>query len=167
MCAPMAFMIAAAVASAASSYKNAQAEKQAAKYQAQVAGNNAKAAEQQAVDALQRGDMASQQVRRKYDQLGGTQRAAMAARGLDIGEGSALSILEDTAYFGELDQRTVRANAAREAWGYRVQGSNFQANSMFLQSQSDNTNPLMSAGLSLLGSSGQVAGKWYGSKGPG
>lgn len=165
MCGPMAPMIAMAIASAASAYKAAKAEKAAAQYQAQVAGNNAKASEQQAVDALQRGDMAAMNTRRKYDQLGGTQRAALAARGIDIGEGSALSILEDTAYFGELDQRTVRANAAREAWGYRVQGSNQQANAIFLQSQSDNTNPLMAAGTSLLGSASSVAGKWYGSKG--
>ena len=45
----------------------------------------------------------------------------MAANGVDLSSGSPLDILGDTAMYGELDALTIRSNAEREAYGYRVQ----------------------------------------------
>ena len=166
MCEPTTIIMAvSAVVGALGAYQGAESQKAAATYQSQVAANNAKVSEWQAQDALQRGQVARQDTRRKYAALEGTQRAGLAARGLDISEGSALSILEDTQYFGELDMGTVSNNAAREAWGYRVQASNQTANASMLKAQADATNPMFAAGASLLSSGGSVARQWYGTKG--
>lgn len=158
--------IAMAAITAVSAYSQAQNQKNQAEYQSQVAANNAKTAEWQAEDAKARGDQAAQDMRRKYAALMGTQRAALAARGLDISDGSANAVLQDTSFFGDWDERAVRANAAREAWGYRVRAQNFQSDAVFAQGTADAINPLLSAGLAaggtlFAGGDSSVASKWY------
>jgi Pyruvate/2-oxoacid:ferredoxin oxidoreductase gamma subunit len=122
MCWPL---IVVAAISAVSAYQASQTRKDQARYQSQVAENNRQVAEWQAADAKERGDAAAASVRRKYAGLQGTQTASLAARGLDISEGSANAILTDTDFFGDYDQRVTKANAAREAWGFKVRASNF------------------------------------------
>lgn len=96
---------------------------QAGRYQKQVADYNAAVADIQANDTIARGDEAVRRQRVATKQLIGAQRASMAAQGQDLGDpdSSAGQLQEDTAYLGELDAQTIRLNAAREAWGYRVQ----------------------------------------------
>jgi hypothetical protein len=162
-----------AAVSAYGAYSQSQSRQDMAEYQSKVAENNAKVAEWQAQDAESRGDRAAQETRRKYAALMGTQRAELASRGLDISDGSANATLQDTAYFAEYDETLTRANAAREAWGYRVRGANFTGDANMLRSQADAENPLLSAGLAaggtlFSGGSGSVAAKWYrGSQGGG
>ena len=57
----------------------------------------------------------------------GTQRATLAANGVDLQFGSPLDILGDTAMFGAIDEQRIQANAAREAWGYRTEAMNYRA----------------------------------------
>lgn len=82
---------------------------------------NATLAEQAAVDATNRGTEEERRVRRRTSQLIGAQRAAAAAQGIDVASGSALDLQDEATYMGELDAETVRNNAAREAYGFRVQ----------------------------------------------
>lgn len=168
MCTPL---IAVVALSALSAYSSARTQKKTAEYQAQVDRNNASTAEWQAADAVQRGNAAAAGERRKGQQTLGTQRAAMAAAGLDISSGSALSILEDTDYFNEADQLTIKSNAAREAWGYKVQANNSMASAGLHASTADGINPLFEgvktgastyfAGKSLMNSGSGVNPKWY------
>jgi GH25 family lysozyme M1 (1,4-beta-N-acetylmuramidase) len=158
-------------------YKGAKADKAAATWQAQVAGANVATSQALAVDAVARGDNAAAGTVRRGNQLQGRQRAVMAARGVDLTQGSPLEILRDTQYFTDIDAATVRSNAAREAWGYKAQATNYQNQAIFAQSRADQTNPLMSAGLaaagSFFGGGGKfslgdyqtVAPKWYGTVG--
>lgn len=173
---------------ALSAYQQSSQQKAQGQYQAKVAQNNAQVAMWQAADAKDRGDVAAANVRRKYAALEGTQTASLAARGLDISEGSANAILTDTSFFGEVDERTTKANAAREAWGYQTQANNFAANAQFYQAGADAQNPMLSGALagtaayfggggktglsstgvassnnSLLSSGTSVSSKWYGS----
>lgn len=160
---------------AAAAYKGAAAQKDAAKWEAQVAGANAQTSEALAVDAIARGNVASNDVRRRGEQLAGRQRAVMAARGVDLTQGSPLSILQDTTYFTQADIATTKSNAARDAWGYRTQGVNYQNQALFAQSRADQINPLFQGASAAaasyfggggnfgsLGSGMQVASKWYG-----
>ncbi len=88
---------------------------------------NARLAEQQAEDALARGREAEGLQRLKTRVTIGSQRARMAASGVDISaEGSAIDLVADTARLGELDALTIRNNAAREAWGYRTQATDYR-----------------------------------------
>jgi hypothetical protein len=51
----------------------------------------------------------------------GAQRAGIAAGNIDVGYGSAVDVQADAAHLGELDALTIRNNAQREAWGFKVE----------------------------------------------
>lgn len=89
---------------------------------------NARIADIQADDALERGRKAEGRNRIDVRRTIGAQRAGLAASGVDISaDGSAIDLIADTARLGELDALTIRNNAAREAWGYKVQATDLRA----------------------------------------
>jgi hypothetical protein len=158
---PLLLQGAGAGASAYGAYSSSQASKAAYNAQAQIAENNAQLAEWQAEDATARGSVAASDQGLKTNQLKGTQRARMAANGVDLGVGSAQQILTDTDYFGAIDRARIVDNAAREAWGYRSQGTNFDSNANLLRQRAAAESPFLSAGTSLLTSAGKVSSNWY------
>ena len=85
---------------------------------------NAEFAERQADDAIARGHETEGRYRAGVRQVIGTQRAGYAAQGVDVGDGSAAEVQADTAYIGELDALTIRNNAKREAYGFKVDAWN-------------------------------------------
>lgn len=97
------------------------AQKQQADAAASNARINANFANQAANDATSRGAYDSDLQRVKTAQNIGTQRAAQAANGGEVNSGSNAQLQEDTASLGELDALTIANNAAREAYGYKVQ----------------------------------------------
>jgi hypothetical protein len=125
-------------------------------YQAAVARNNQRIAEQQAQDALRRGDIAEDQQRQKTGLLIGTQRARLAGQGTALDEGSPLDIQGDTAAAGAQDALTIRSNAEREAWGYRAQAANYAAQARLAESRAG----WLGTGESLLAGAGSVADRW-------
>lgn len=157
----MAFQIIGAGLSAYSAFSQASAQKGAAEYQAAVQRNNALVATWQAEDAIRRGEADKQRVQTRTAALKGRQRAMLAERGLDLGEGSALDLLSDTDMAGAVDSNTAIDNAAREAFGYKVNAGNHDANAALLKYKADTTNPTGAAMGSLLTSGGQVASSWY------
>lgn len=171
MCEPISLALTAlsAVASFAGQVGQQQAKQQAASaaqaqavYQSQVARQNQMLAERQAADALQRGQVAEENRRRQMALQIGQQTAGLAAQGTDL-EGSPTDILGDTAAAGELDARTVRANAAREAYGYQVQALGYGNQSVLETTRAANstyTPNYLGAGASLLESASTLAEKW-------
>jgi hypothetical protein len=136
---------------------NAQAAAGAqASYMAQLSRQRQQLAEQQARDAIQRGEVAEQKQRDLTAQRIGTQTAALAAQGTDL-EGSPTDILGDTARAGEQDALTIRNNAAREAWGYQVQGANAASDAALRESFEPS---YLGAGASLLLGASSLADKW-------
>ena len=130
-------------------------------YESAVALNNQKLANYQADVALENGVLAEQNQRLKTAALKGDQRAAMAASGVDLGEGSANEILTTTKFMGERDALTIRDNAARQAWALREQGKGYASEAAANSALSDAINPDMSFASTLLTSGSQVAGSWY------
>lgn len=165
MCDPRTFSIGAqvlgSVLGAGGAYEQSSANKQALAIQSAVAAQNAQIARQQAAIALQIGQTEEQNQRLRTGQVLGAQRAAMAANGVDLGEGSPNDVLTTTKYVGERDSLAIRDNAARQAWGYQVQATNADNNALLFQHSSDAIDPTLSAATSLLGSAGQVASSWY------
>jgi len=96
---------------------------------------NAQISEKRARDAIDRGTDEEQRHRMKVAQIMGRQMAGMSAGGVDVSFGSAYDTLETTAIMGELDAIEVRRNAAWEAYDYRVQGFNFNAQAELQKSQ--------------------------------
>jgi hypothetical protein len=78
-------------------------------------------AERQAQDVIRRGQKAESQQRTQTRKLIGSQRAALAAQGIDIQAGSAFEIQSETQALGALDASTIRNNAARGALDLRLQ----------------------------------------------
>jgi hypothetical protein len=150
-----------ALSSAYGAYSKSSGDQAAYQYQAQVADNNATMANWQAQDALKRGVSAVNNSQIKTSQLQGTQRASLAARGIDLSQGSALDILSDTSFMGQIDANTLKDNAAKEAWAYNTQASNASANAELLRMRAGNINPAGDMTSSLLTGAGKVASSWY------
>lgn len=179
---PMWLQAAGTAASVIGAISQANAARQSANYNAAVARNNQAVAEWQANDVMQRSQTAELESKqaaedakldhaRRVAGLKGTQTASMAARGLDVGEGTAANILTETDYFGAQDARTIaqnaenqiaaiRTNAARDAWGFRVQGTNYAAQADLNSMRARNENPLLAGAGTLLTGAGSVADKW-------
>lgn len=99
-----------------------QKQREASESEAQLAEFNADVADVQAQDALERGADEESRFRSSVRSMIGSQRTAFAAGGIDVGFGSAVDVQADTAFLGEQDALQIRTNAAREAWGYKVEG---------------------------------------------
>jgi hypothetical protein len=139
-----------------------RAQKKQAAYQAQVERNNAQIATWQAADAVQRGRIEEQNQRLKVARIAGSQRAGFASSGVELGSGSPLDVLMDTAQLGELDALTIRSNAEREAYGYTTQSSNLTAQSGLTRMAGRNaqTAGYISAGSTLLSTAGTAADRY-------
>lgn len=155
MCAPLIPMlaVASAVVGAAGSIMQGQAAGAQAKYSAQVNEQNAKLAAEQANDATIRGQEEAKKVARQYGQLGGQQRAAMGANGIDLGFGSALDVQRDTQLLKDEDLNTVYKNADRERKGYFIESANYRAEAEAnrMQGKAAKTASFFEAGSTLLG----------------
>lgn len=157
----LALMAAGAASNTIGSYFTARGQQTALRYQADIADTNARLSELSAQSELLRGQREEQASRLRTAQLKSTQRAALAANGIDLGQGSAAEILTSTDFMGEVDANTIAANAVRQAWGYRTQGMNFQNEALMKRSTAGAINPGMTAATTLLGEAGRVATSWY------
>ncbi|RYF62607.1 MAG: hypothetical protein EOO29_45725 [Comamonadaceae bacterium] len=146
---------------AVGAYQQAKATEASLRAEAQTQMNNTQLSAWQAEDAVDRGEMEAGQVMRQGAQLKGRQRAAFAANGVDLGVGSALQVLTDTDYLTAVDAQQVRQNAAREAWGYRMQAKQSVGRAAAASSAASSVNPWLSAGTSMITSATQAARSWY------
>ncbi len=156
----------ATVASTALSFvgalSSANAQSQAAKYQAAVARNNSIIAEQNAQAERQKGIVDEQTARMKTAQMIGSEKAAMGANGLAIEKGTNLDVQSSAAELGELNALTIRDNAARKAYGYETQSTNFQAEAGLQDQTAKNatTAGWLNAGTDLVAGASSVSNKW-------
>lgn len=132
---------------AVGAYNQSQAAKAAAEA-------NAKTAEIQAQDAQRRGEQDVQELQRRAAAYKSSQRTAMAAKGLDLGYGTAADLQDQVDFFSQADAATARTNARKEAWAARSQGANFQR-------EAAASRPWLAGGSTLLAGAGQVADRWY------
>ena len=136
---------------------------------------NASISETQVDMAIGMGQREEQKLRLGSAQLKSRQRTALAASGVDMGVGSAARVLATTDYMTEVDAGEIRANAARAAFGYKVQtvnqkaaamsartqGVNYTAGSAFASATASGISPSLAGVSSLLGSAGSVAPNVY------
>lgn len=107
---------------------NANASMQSGQANQDLMNYNANVAEFQAEDAIARGREDETRHRQGTRRLMGSQRAAFAASGVavDDPESSFADVTADTAKLSEIDALTIRANAQREAWGFRTQAQDMR-----------------------------------------
>lgn len=150
--------------SAIGAYSSASSRRTQMRGEADIADLNARLAETSAQSELRRGQSAVAASTARAGQVKGAQRAALAANGVDLSEGSAAEVLTSTDILKENEMNAITADAVASAWGYRVQGANYQNQARSKRAGADSISPLMAGASSFLGSSGQIASSWYNTK---
>ena len=130
-----------------------------AAFQSNLMNQNAAFKNDTANETINAGDTAADWQRVKAGQAIGTQRSVQAANGIDVNSGSSALIQDDTAMLGELDALTIQNNAAREAYGYRVQAQQDISNA----GQTVRNGKTAATG-SILGGLGKAFGSYAGGK---
>jgi hypothetical protein len=169
------FAIGGAVTGAIGSYyaaqnQKAQLESQASsmRFQSDISALNAAQAEFTAQQILRAGQQKQGQIGLRAGKIKSSQRASMAARGIDLGVGSAVETIATTDLMKEIDMLTVNADTVRSSEAARLQRQNYLTASALqdvsasnLAASGDSISPFMAAGSSILGSAGSVANAWY------
>ncbi len=97
------------------------------KYAEKQAKANARIAKLQAQDAIFRGTKDANRALGKARQLKGSQTAALASQGVAVDSGVGKDLQNETDLLAAIDVQTIKNNAWKEAWGYRMQASNYKA----------------------------------------
>jgi hypothetical protein len=137
----------------------AQSANQQGAYDSALLGQNAAFKQRAADETIIAGNTSADWQRVRTKQAIGTQRTAQAGNGIDVNSGSAAQLQDDTAMLGELDALTIQNNAAREAFGYRVQAAQDinNANQALVNAKSKATG-------SILGGMGSAFGSFAGGR---
>lgn len=148
-------------AEAIGGFYTAKAQKYALKGQAAIDEANARMSELSAKTTLLSGQRAEQNVRLQTAALKATQRNNIAANGFDLGSDSARAILNTTDILGEVDANAVAFDAISQAWGYRMEGTNYSNKALTARSQASAISPWSQAGTTLLTGGSKVAANKY------
>src|SRR5262245_61207241 len=108
------------------------------KYQAGVAAVNQKIAKQNADYSREIGENKAEVSGMKTRQIVGKTKATQAASGFQAEGGSASDVRESEHMLGMSEQDTIRANAAKAAYGHDVEAMNFGAQSQLYRMDSKN-----------------------------
>jgi len=106
--------------------REAAALRQQAKYSRDMSELNASLSNMNAQDALRFGDDQADILKSDAQKMIGAQRAALAAQGIEIDSGSALQVQADTAGLASQDAMRIKANAVRQAYGFKLEGIQHQ-----------------------------------------
>lgn len=161
MCEPNSWaLIASAVLTASAGIYSADASKKQGQYQAEVAGQNAELSELKAQQASTIGSIQEERARKQAQLRIGQQRAALAANGVDLGQGTAVDLVSETALFGEEDALTTRFNAMNEAWSLRAEAVDYrnQGRAAKAKGKNEATGTYLSTAASLAGSYSNYGG---------
>lgn len=138
-----------AASSISGGYAQSQAMSSQGAYQKQTEDTNARLSMMNADDALKRGEVAAGNVERQGRQVVGSERAGLAAQGIDVNSGSAAQVQASSAAVTALDAQTTRNNAWREAWGYKEQAQEATSRGKFAQAAAESgaKNTILTAGM--------------------
>ncbi|WP_175982551.1 hypothetical protein [Caballeronia zhejiangensis] len=122
---------------------------------------NALIAERAAASAITSGQEQASNASIRGAQTIATQRAALAANGVDINSGTAANVQASTKWITDANVDTITANAARAAMGYTTQSQNYANQSGAYRAAADSVSPVTAGATSLLTSATSVASDWY------
>lgn len=147
---------------AAGQYSSGQSQAAMYQYQSQIAQMNAKIADQNADYAVASGEVSAQESGMKTRFQMGQTIAQQGAGGLAVGSGSNARVVQSELAVGQQDQALIRSNAARTAYGYKVQAAADTAQGVLDTTAASNAKTAgeISAFGSLLGGAAGVSSKW-------
>lgn len=154
--------VAGAGVAAYGAYEQGQAGKKAGDYQAAVARNNSIIANQNADAAGRAGYAQAEAASMRTAQAVGRSKAIAGASGVNVDAGSPLAVQGDVARLGMLDALTIKSNAGRAAYGYKVQGMSYDAQGTLDQMMGKNSERAgeLGATSSIIGGASSVSDKW-------
>jgi hypothetical protein len=131
-------LMASAAVSAGGSVMEGYAANNAAKFNAGMSMNNAKIAKQNADLAGEIGTAKSEASQMKTAAQVGATTASQGASGVQIGGKSFQDVRESEQKIGALEAMNIRSNAAREAYGFKVQEASDIAQAKQLKAEGKN-----------------------------
>ena len=129
-------------------------------YNAMISEFNAKLAEMRIDDAIERGQFEEQQIRSSARKVRGSQKAAIASSGIQLGIGTAADVLTSTDIMAERDIGVLRENVQKEIFAQEIEALNQRTAARFGQQSAAGISPGKAATTSMLSSAGQVASQW-------
>lgn len=151
-------------------YKSAKSQASATSnemlYKAGIADINSRIAKQNADYERTVGEREAQSYGMKARTQAGKIKVAQSASGLDINSGSNLQVQQGQQKITGMDMATIRANAARRAFGYETESFNQAESGKMLRTGASNVKKSgdIAAAASIIGSASSVAGKWMQAK---
>jgi len=154
--------IAGGVTSAIGSLFGGSAQEQYYNYQAGIARLNSQIAQQNSTYAINVGEIQAQQEGLAGGQQMGRIVAGQAASGLDVNSGSNKQVQQSQVGIERTSTTAIRSNAAKVAYNYRVQGSEFTAEAAadVMAGKNAQTAGQIGAISSILGSATSVSSQW-------
>lgn len=139
--------------------QQASAAKAAANYQSEVAAGNQQVATQNAQYAAAEGEAQAGAQEQKTRTQEGEILAGQASSGVDVNSPTASAVRTSQGELGQLDAQTIKSNAARSAFGYETQATNFgnAASAETAQGQNAETAGEIGAGAGLLSGVGNAS----------
>jgi hypothetical protein len=135
-----------------------------AQFESELSQRNARLAEEQAYAMILAGRQQASNLTLQYGQEQAAVRASTAARGVQLGSGSAAEIQASLEFAKRLDAITTNVNAVRAAASARIGAVNERNRSIMLGASAYNLrtsgrsiNPALAGASSLLGSASRVA----------
>jgi len=145
----------------AGAYYGAYSQKTPYNAAADTAETNARIAELRVQSQLKSSDREEQKHRLATANLKDTQRTALAANGVDLGEDNAARILAGTDVMDEIDALTIHKATIGAAGDTRMERVNYENDARKARNTARGVNPSSAAFTCLLGSATEIAGKWY------
>ena len=137
-------------------------------FQADMAKLNQRRAEFQAYTIMEAGARQIGAQTMKAGQVKGAATASMAARGVQLGVGSAAEVIATTDLMKEIDTLTLNTNRVRASEEAKMQGVNYGNQAAMLgvssrnaMASADSISPFGSAMTSLMGSASSLSSSWY------
>ena len=159
-------MAIAAATTAYSSHQQGQAARKRADYQEEVMEQNQALAAQQARNVQTKAEKEKQDLRLQLSRMKAEGRTGYASSGVSLGSGSHQDWEGDLSERAQLDMDMIDYNADVDAWGFKVQGTNYsnQGRLKALEGSQAERAGNLGAASSLLSGASSVAGA-YASKG--
>lgn len=131
-------------------------------YQSALARLKAQVADQNAEFAIQTGEQQAVKTGLAQGQRMGAIRAAQGASGFDVNSGTNKQVRESQQMIDRMDLAQIRSNAARTAYGYKIEGAmaSSEAEAYSLASTNAIIAGGIGAGSSILGSAASVSSEW-------
>lgn len=159
MCNPALLAVGAAGVSAVGQWQSGLYAARTARYGAQVAQQNKALVREAAEDAIAQGQDQQRQLGREVAGRVGAQEARMAGNNIDITQGSAARVIEDTKMIGREDSEALAENIRRQVKSQQIDAWSFESESRARRSEASQarTASMFSVGSTLLGGAMQYA----------